>query len=267
MLALIRKWLLLLLVVLIGAFLAIKALQYRVARQQFPPGTTLGQVDVSGLTSQQASDRLLRAFGQPLYMFHRDEHVELNPANVSFAVDVDGMLAEANRQIAGRDQRLAFISFALDRPLQPIHVPLQATHDEEALRSVIASTAEFLDEPARPPQMLMAVGPRPDGEPGFVTDIEASLAPVEAALYSLNERTAELVVVDQGAPEMSLEVLKSSIEAELQSFDGMGSVFIMDLQTGEEVGINADVAMSGLSLLKIAIFVEAYSALDETTWP
>ena len=48
----------------------------------------------------------------------------------------------------------------------------------------------------------------------------------------------------------------------LASFDGFGSVFILDLQTGEEVRINSDVAVSALSIPKIAIFVEAYRALD-----
>jgi beta-lactamase class A len=42
----------------------------------------------------------------------------------------------------------------------------------------------------------------------------------------------------------------------------MGSIFVLDLQSGEELAINADVAMSGLSILKIGIFVEAFRALD-----
>jgi beta-lactamase class A len=36
----------------------------------------------------------------------------------------------------------------------------------------------------------------------------------------------------------------------------------MDLSTGEEMAINADVALSGLSILKIAIFMEAFRTID-----
>jgi beta-lactamase class A len=43
----------------------------------------------------------------------------------------------------------------------------------------------------------------------------------------------------------------------------LGSIFVMDLVTGEEISLNADVALSALSTFKVAIFVEAYRVLDE----
>ena len=70
------------------------------------------------------------------------------------------------------------------------------------------------------------------------------------------------VVIDEEAPEMNISYLGAIIEDQLAPFDGIGSVFVMDLQTGEEVSINADVAMSGLSIIKIAIILETYRALD-----
>jgi hypothetical protein len=127
---------------------------------------------------------------------------------------------------------------------------------------MLNSIAEFLDEPAQPPQILSREQGIRQGQDGYVTDVQASIQAAEQALYRPDNRVAQLVIVEDQAPEMSLDLLADVIEAKLQGFDGIGSVFIMDLETGEEIGINADVVMSGLSILKIAIFVEAYRAMD-----
>lgn len=42
----------------------------------------------------------------------------------------------------------------------------------------------------------------------------------------------------------------------------MASVFIMDLATGEEIAINADQAMSGMSIVKVPIVLEVFRTLE-----
>jgi beta-lactamase class A len=59
-----------------------------------------------------------------------------------------------------------------------------------------------------------------------------------------------------------MQMLSESIQRQIQAFNGLGSFFIMDLQTGEELGINEDIALSGLSVVKIAILLETFRALD-----
>jgi beta-lactamase class A len=71
-----------------------------------------------------------------------------------------------------------------------------------------------------------------------------------------------LVVNEEEAPPRDLSLLETVIQQQLSRFNGVGSIFIMDLQTGEELSINADKAISGLSILKIGIFVEAYRVLS-----
>jgi beta-lactamase class A len=96
-----------------------------------------------------------------------------------------------------------------------------------------------------------------------VTDQQASLEPLREALYQPHDRAVQLQFVEQPAPAWGMYLLESEIKKQLDSFEGFGSVFVLDLQTGEEIGINADVAVSALSLLKIAIFVETYRTLDQ----
>jgi beta-lactamase class A len=264
MLRTIRNWLLVLFLLAAAGFALYSGFQYRLmlSRQVLPPGTTIANVAVGGLNLDEATSRVSEAYAQPLYIYHGQEHVEVNPMeHVAFVLDTPAMVAEAQQAISSRNQWLGFVSFVLKQPVQPIHIPLRATHDRDALLALLNSIAAFLDQPARGPQMLATDSIHP-GRPGSVTDIDASLPLIEDALYRINDRVVRLVLDEQPVPEMSMDLLRETIEGKLQSFDGMGSIYILDLQTGEELSINGDVAMSGLSILKIAIFIEAYRALD-----
>jgi beta-lactamase class A len=232
------------------------------ARFELPSGSEIAGIDVSGQTAQDAVARVEEAYARPAYLYHLEEHVELDPVNVGFTIDGESMAAEAQRQLDSRESWISFAAYVLERPLQPVKVPLMATHDAAGLEAMLESVASFLDQPAQAPQMLARDEGIREGQIGYVTDLEASLTEAESALYRPDNRVAQLVVVEEQPPEMSLELLADVIRNKLQGFDGIGSIFIMDLQTGEEIGINADVVMSGLSILKIAIFVEAYRAMD-----
>ncbi len=262
MIRVIRKWLIILLVLIGGGFLLLRGAQYRLTRHLFPEGTMIAGIDVSGMQDDEAATLLSERYGSPVFAYHQVEHVELNPSDLGFTLETEMMLAQAQDQVSERNEWLRFASFLLQRPLEPIEVPLQASHDGEAVFSLVQSVSGLLDQPASPAQLFSEGATIRDGEAGFITDVEASVPILEDALYRQENRVAKLVILRQETPEISLDLLADTIEAKLQGFNGLGSVFIMDLETGEEIGINADLPMSGLSILKIAIFVEAYRALD-----
>jgi hypothetical protein len=85
---------------------------------------------------------------------------------------------------------------------------------------------------------------------------------VVAALGQLGERKAELVVEESPAPPMDVAALAGLLQARLDEFPGIGSVYLHFLPTGEEVLINADVAYAGTSTLKIPILEQVYRKLD-----
>ncbi|MCA9961621.1 MAG: serine hydrolase, partial [Anaerolineales bacterium] len=146
--------------------------------------------------------------------------------------------------------------------LDPVQIPLEATHDRALLQERLQMIASFLDNPAKGPQLLVGSATFQYGEPGYVADIDASLGDVEAALYRPDQREASLIIVDEDAPPFNMELLAQNIADQFEAFSGVGSVFVMDLATGEEISVNGDVAISGLSILKIAIFLETYRVLD-----
>jgi hypothetical protein len=60
-----------------------------------------------------------------------------------------------------------------------------------------------------------------------------------------------------------MDVLRQLIEYILEGHAGLiPGIFVKDLQTGDEFGINAQVAYSGLGVLKIAVLEETYRILD-----
>lgn len=257
-----RRTLIIMLLVLGGMYFLYEAFLFQLRRELLPPGTTIGLVDVAGLDLEEAGERVVTVYSQPIVLQHRQEQASIRPSDVGFLIDLQIMLDEAQAEMQAQEYWEGYLAHLLQRPLQPITVPLYATHNRVALREMIDTIAQFQDQPARPPQFLSEAGELRDGRPGFVTDIEASLPLVETALYDPLQRTAVLVVNEEEAPPRDLSLLETVIQQQLSRFNGVGSIFIMDLQTGEELSINADKAISGLSILKIGIFVEAYRVLS-----
>jgi beta-lactamase class A len=99
---------------------------------------------------------------------------------------------------------------------------------------------------------------------------------VENALYSLNRREVALPLerTDPARPPFqNLEVLlKQTID--LANFDGLASVYLLDLQTareihfgyqqGQDVPVEPDIAFSASSTIKIPIMVSVYRRLGDT---
>lgn len=255
---------LLLTVLLLSAivFLLYRLFRYQQARAGFPFDTTIASINVGGMTPEEAADLLRDHYLEPVAIFHGDSRIELDPADVGFNLEVDTMVGQAEEAYKSRNYWLGFATDLTKLSWKPITIPLQAGYDPVLLEEMLVTIAGYLDEPAMGPQILASSGVFEQGRSGYVTNVEASLPLVDAALYNPTERIVHLVVEDQEAPELSFKLLETVIRSKLASFEGIASIFIMDLQTGEEIRINSDLALSGLSMLKIAIFAETYRHID-----
>ena len=267
MLKAIQRILMLLLVVLGLLFLGYQAFLYSLVREKLPTGTTIAQVDVGGMSREQAGAALTEHYLAPVTLHHLEEQVELNPQDVGFNMDVEAMLDQAEAARGDVPFWEGFVEYLLKRSFDSTNIQLMAGYDQNALRTQLENVASFLDKPATAPQLRLGAGASYEpGQTGYVTDVEASLPAAEMALYQpeLADRQVDLVIQMQEAAELNMDVLETQI-AQVMANDGQGlldSVFVMDLQTGEELGINSTDAISGLSILKIAIFIETYRVLD-----
>ncbi len=59
-----------------------------------------------------------------------------------------------------------------------------------------------------------------------------------------------------------IHYLQADTERALADFPGVSSYIIIDLQTGEQISENPDVALAGMSLIKIPLLIETFRALD-----
>ncbi len=264
MLRALRRILFSALLLLGAAYLLYQGFLFWRAMDKLPPDTTVAGVNVEGLTIDAARQAINERYLSPIVVFKGEERVaELSPQNVGFFINTDEMLEEARTAWQEQEMWRRYLEFVAGIAPQPIAIELQAQYDAAALTDQLNTIADFVDKPAQNPQLLVGTGQIKAGLPGLITDRETSLGALVAALYSPNERHVSLVMIEEPAPEWNIQVLQDAVENQLASFEGFGSVFILDLQTGEEVRINSDVAVSALSIMKIAIFVQTYRALDE----
>lgn len=255
------------LLVAVSMFLLFKLYQYAGARSFYPVGLTVAGVDVGGLTREQASEKISNAYiNAPIVLYHGEESFDINPTRAEFTPDMEAMLTEADYQRTQQDFWAGFWGFLWGRPVEVEPVPLRATHNRDALRDVLRELASLADDPAQPPQPVPATLSFQYGTSGTSTNIEASFADVEAALYRPSSREARLVVEPRSAERPEINLLTRLLVNRLQVFEqetgGVASVFIMDLANGEVVAINENVAMSGIDLMKIPIVLETYRSLD-----
>lgn len=253
--------------VALTVFLLFKLYQYAGFRSYFPMGLTIAGIDVGGMTEEQASEVLSNRYIEtPIVIYHGEQKFDISPAEAQFTLDWEQMLSQADYQRARQDFWAGFWGFLWGRPVEVEPVPLNATHDRERLRQVLEEIAVLSDEPAQPPQPVPSTLSFQYGEPGTETNIEASFADVEAALYRPIDREAHLVVQPRppARPEINLltRLLVNRLQDFMQETGGVASVFILDLETGEEVAINVDVAMSGMDMLKVPIVLQTYATLD-----
>ncbi|MCA9949382.1 MAG: serine hydrolase [Anaerolineales bacterium] len=261
------QWVTVSLMFAVSIFLLLKLYQYAGARSFYPVGLTVAGVNVGGMTREQAGDIVANRYvDAPVIIQHGEESFPISPTRAEFTPDLEAMLSAADYQRTQQDFWAGFWGFLWGRPVEVSPVPLQATHNRDALRDVLLEISSLTDEPAQPPQPIPSTLSFQYGTSGTTTNIEASFADIEAALYRPNDREARLLVEERLAERPDINLLTRLLVNRTQVFEqdtgGVAAIFVMDLQTGEVVAVNADVAMSAMDLMKIPLVLETYRTLD-----
>ncbi len=256
----------LIVVILIGvllAFLGWEWTRFRAELRVLPKNTVVAGMDAGGMTTAEVVAALEGAYAQPVQLTYQEQSLVLAPETVAFQFDAEQtrQALEAVRQ--SRNNLQGFLAYLLRRPSPVIEVTPAVRYSQERLEGFLARVAQQYDRPPQEPVPLPEVLTFRAGRAGYELDREASRARVDAALRSAVDRQAELVVRVGEAPPLQMRHLEEMLRALLADFDGIPSIFVKDLQTGEELEINPDVAYAGLSVLKIAVMMETYRVLDQ----
>jgi beta-lactamase class A len=256
-------------VLLVIGYVIVQFVIFQVSLSRLPASWTIGGQAFPNQTIDEALTQLETDLQQPVALRYLTSTVTLNPPAIDFTFDITetGRLAQDART---RSSSLTdFLRHLILQPPATRDLPVVASYSDEKARAFLAGVATRLDVAPRAPAPQIDQLTLAPGQPGRLLNIVDSMPPLEDALKSAQKRTAELVVEDRAAPPPTLEQLKQLLQARLAAFQGTASVFVKDLQTGEELQINPNVPFSGGGVMKLPIAAEIYRKyelpLDITT--
>ncbi len=249
-------------------FLAWQYVGFRLSIRTLPAGTRMAGLNVEGMSREQALNTLEMGLATPIEITYRDQRLSLPPDTVELRYDAEETAANLDRGLSAHRGLEGFLAYVLRRPIEPIDVPVAVRYSQERMDGFLTRLAMQYDQP---PQEIV---PLPDtltfrpSQPGYILDIASSRPRLSAALTSATDRHASLIVQVEEAPPYDLTVLGELWQSILSPHPNIiPGIFVKSMQSGDEWGINADVAYSGLNLLQIAVMEETYRALDPPLAP
>ncbi|MFP4323707.1 MAG: serine hydrolase, partial [Anaerolineales bacterium] len=226
-------------------------------------------VQVGGLNEAQAQARWEEIYlDQPITLVYRDSPMIFSPRTLGFRTNNEAMLTAARTQSDGEQNFwTGFWAYLWNERTTSVEVPLNATLQEGQLRGVLEDIARRYDSEAQDIGFDLTTLTFQSGAQGSRLDTEASIPLIEAALFNTNpaERRVELPTQGVRGSGADMDDLRQAIisymEAQGVLYDAettIVSVFVMDLNTGEEMSILGDVAHSGVSTIKVPIMVNYF---------
>ncbi len=252
--------------------LVIELVFYSRSFSALPPGLSMANVPVGGLTEQQALQQLLLIYRSPVQLRYRDQVILLDPAAVNFQVDTNQMLPQVNQFRSNENFWSGFWEYLWLQPGQANNIPLQANYSQSQLRAFLQDVAARYDQPGSAPKADPNKLGFQAGEPGHALDLAAAVSAVDAKLHAPSDRAVVLPVVEQTAIRPGFDTLDELIRQDvgLFQFSGTFSLFLADMSTGKELQINlrnlqpvdGPLAFSGMSTIKIPIMVTFFGQTD-----
>lgn len=258
------KKLLLALFILIALYAGREGWFYFLERQKLPLGATIADVSVEYLTLIEASEKVAEVYGRPVIINSEiaGERVEVSPSELGFEMDLASMVEDAEAQHNSMEWWVGYLGYLLQQPIDPITVPLAAEHDAARVQEIARMAADLMDDPTLPPRLEPRTLRFLSGEDGYQTDLADAETQLTDALYTTGERVIELPLVYQEPPPLDFDLLQKTFESHL-NVSGLVTVgYMRDMATGREIGVREDIAVSGLSIMKIPILVEVYRAIE-----
>lgn len=249
------------LVIGIVAILIANVIAFVGSRNRLPPETRLGDVDVSGMTVDEAIAATVARLRQPVTLRHLDENASLDPEAIGFRVNESVARLQLEALIAAQQGLDKLPAFILSQ-YRPTQLPLPYQYSEPKLQALLSELAGKYNREARPPVPDLATATVTPGQDGALLNTADAYNAVLLAMQSSLSRTVDLPVDVVPLGEVSVKTLEPMLTERLKAFTdrpgNLAGVFIKDLRNGEEWVVNGDVAFSGAGWLKLAIVVEAF---------
>jgi len=257
--------------VILAAFLfTLSAIGGKTDGSPLPAGSAIGGVPVGGLSLEQAAAQVQAVFMQPLELRYRDQMIQVNPQQLGFALNLDAMLAAANRVSSP-----TLWDRLWNRDASILNIPLDSTVDGATLRTFLENeVAVRYDQPAHPTLPIPGTTNFNPGTSGWQMDIPQSAVKITSALTTPENRIVDLIIKNETTVSGDLADLQIFLQQTISNsrFTGIAEVYLANPANGDilhfaiENGqdIQPDIAYSAASTMKIPIMV---SVLRRTSDP
>ena len=244
---------------------------WKSSQRMLPQGLTLGGMDVGGRTRDQALNALAEAYTTPITVYYREESMLLMPEMVELTLDVEATAANLDAVLLAQTGVEGFFQYVLDeinrRDAQPQEVTPILSYSRDRLDAFLNRVAQQYDHPPLAPVPLPEAETFRPPQPGTELDVDASRPRLVSTLLSPVDHEVELAIDTEPIPETSLAFLREAFDERLAPFTGVAGIFVKNLDTGQELCYNCNVAFAGLSTLKIGIVPAFFRELDTVPDP
>lgn len=269
------RWLSGILLIAAIILLTFQLIGYSRGRANFPPGLVVANVPVGGVSRQNAAQRLLEVYNQPVALQYEDALIYMDPSIVDFNLNLESMIAAADLERTESSFWGGFWDYLWGNRVIPSTVPLDADYSEEALNNYLSNElAARYDKPPTPAQPVAGSTRFSDGIPGTTIDNQLAIPLIEAAIFSPDERSAVLPLRESAAPRPNYENLQVQLQQimDVANYDGLADIYLYDLgrneelhfvyQLGEEFSTDPDVSFTAASIIKIPILLSIFARID-----
>ncbi len=251
---------------------------FKTTAAPIPPGVYLGGLELSDLKNiPEIEQHLEGVYAAPIEVDFAAEQLALLPQEVDFHLNVEEMVAEAGKYLQGPPFIDIAVREALGFTQKRRDVAVRFTLNTAKLRAwLVNAAAEHNREPigahALPPlerrdtiSPTLAISQTSQvefakqawrwepGIPGYTLDVEKSIPQVIAALARDQQRVAPLALTEIPPAQPNMVDLTQVLSHTLATFPGFAAIYVHDLQNGMEANVDADVAFSGMSTVKLAL--------------
>ena len=243
--------------------------EYRTVSETFGNDVTIGGVQVGGLDESERLAALEVVYiEQPITLSYGGNEFLMSPQEVGLRLNTEAMQAAANAQLVD-DFWGGFWKFLWREERNAINIPVYADYDPADIRAYLQTVARRYDSASSGTGFDVGTSTFTTASASTALNIDGAIPLIERALFAAdaNGRRVELPTSTTPGSAISIDALEAAIiqyldaEPEISSWNGpdsLVSVFILDLQTGEEVAINEYVTHDGLSTVKVGVLVNFF---------
>ena len=245
--------------------------RYQSIEHVIPDGSVIGDIPITGLSPEEAVERVRSIYGLPVEMEYQGSRIRLEiPENLDF----DALTDQLNAEIEAVYSKNSFFNFLLGRYSQePIRLRLSFGQLPDSVR-------DFLENEVVPRYDIFPMSVQPAGNgfraghPGRSLDIDASLSLIDEARKSGSSRTVTLPVNEIEQPQANLQNLALLLRSVVDTWQDQGQVteiYLSDPSDGQSFDIARrnredlvpEIAFTAASTMKLPIMISSYARMDE----